>query len=228
MPCPTAAAAIDRDGLLTGEAWIHCASELAFAQTTIRPTHMGGSGSLLLLTNGKASDADPSNATEASTTYGPTELGGNDVSTLRVDLAIPSGATCLEVTVVFASEQAEDATTATYNDGFVAQLDTLDWSVSGGVLTAPGNFALTPDGGQLTVTGLYAAGGVYGAPNGTAYDVATRVYTLRTPITPGAHSLYLSVYDAGDWTVDSAVFIDDLGLTSGTCATTAGPGNSST
>jgi len=213
---------------VTGEAWTYCASELAFAQTTIRPTHMGGTGDLLLITNGKAADAAPSNSLEASTTFGPTALGGNDVSVLRIDLGIPSGASCLEMTVVFASEQSNDGTVATYNDGFVAQLDTLDWDVNVGVLTAPGNFALTPDGGKLTVTGMYAAGDVYGAPNGTAYNVATRVYTLRTPITPGAHSLYLSVYDAGDWTIDSAVFIDDLGLTSGTCTTTAGPGNSST
>jgi len=75
---------------------------------------------------------------------------------------------------------------------------------------------------------MYTAGGTYGLPNGTAYNTATRVYTLRTPITPGAHSLYLSIYDAGDWTVDSAVFIDDLGLASGTCVTEAGPANGST
>jgi len=45
---------------------------------------------------------------------------------------------------------------------------------------------------------------------GTTYDGATPLLSASTQITPGTHSLYLSIFDQGDQVLDSAVFIDNL------------------
>ena len=56
--------------------------------------------------------------------------------------------------------------------------------------------------------------------DGTTYDGATRVLRASTPITPGRHRLYLSIFDQGDRIYDSAVFIDKLIIARRTrCAT---------
>ncbi len=45
---------------------------------------------------------------------------------------------------------------------------------------------------------------------GTTFDGATRLLRASTPITPGRHRLYLSIFDQGDRIYDSAVFLDNL------------------
>ena len=45
---------------------------------------------------------------------------------------------------------------------------------------------------------------------GTTYDGATPALTAATPISPGMHSIYLSIFDQGDGVYDSAVFLDNL------------------
>ncbi|UUZ61291.1 PxKF domain-containing protein [Nocardioides sp. B-3] len=45
---------------------------------------------------------------------------------------------------------------------------------------------------------------------GTTYDGATPLLTAATPVTPGAHTLYLSIFDRGDAIPDSAVMVDNL------------------
>ena len=62
-------------------------------------------------------------------------------------------------------------------------------------VNSPGSAGLRPKG--ATDTGL---------ASGTAR------LTAANPVTPGAHSIYLSVFDFGDDIVDSAVLLDDLRL----------------
>ena len=53
------------------------------------------------------------------------------------------------------------------------------------------------------------------APNaaGTVYGGATSLLRASTPVTPGAHTVYLSVFDQGDSNYDSAAFLDRAVLT---------------
>jgi hypothetical protein len=46
--------------------------------------------------------------------------------------------------------------------------------------------------------------------DGTTYGGATRVLRAATRITPGRHTLFLSIFDQGDRSYDSAAFIDNL------------------
>ena len=166
-----------------------------------------------ILTTGDASLADQPNSAGDS---GADDGGGNvrgdsnwDVSILRIDLNVPSGANCLLFDYRFLSEEFPEYVGSPFNDAFIAELDTSTWTTSGGVITAPDDFALDPMGNVISVssTGVSAANAA-----GTTYDGATPLLTAATPITPGAHSLYLSIFDQGDRKLDSAVFVDRLVL----------------
>ena len=59
---------------------------------------------------------------------------------------------------------------------------------------------------------------------GTAYDDAARQrLSARTVVTPGAHSLYLSIFDQGDRIVDSAAFVDRLSFAGNGAPVAASP-----
>jgi Ca2+-binding RTX toxin-like protein len=45
---------------------------------------------------------------------------------------------------------------------------------------------------------------------GTTYDGATALLSATSQVSPGPHSLYLSIFDQGDQLVDSAAFVDNL------------------
>jgi hypothetical protein len=140
-----------------------------------------------------------------------------DTSTLSIPLNVPAGVNCLSFNHRFFSE---DAGSQTFNDAFLAMLDQPAFSVNqNGDISAPTNFAFDETGHLVNATGSLDAANA----TGTAYTEGTQLLTARTPITQGAHTLYLSIFDVGDEIVDSAVFLDNLQLTNvaaGTCSIT--------
>ncbi len=209
--CPTLGAAIDDGGLLTGERWLACSAADAHADdgatTSLLPVT---DGSQALLTTGEAAlAAPPDDSAAAGRSNGTALRGAFDVSILRLDLAVPAGADCLGFDLVFASEEYPFFV-AEINDGFVAELDTSDWSVSGDVITAPDNFAFDGTGRIVSVKSAFFDPGRVVEANGTEYNGSTPRLEVRTPVTPGPHSLYLSVFDASDDILDSAAFVDNL------------------
>jgi len=170
-------------------------------------------GTFAILTTGDAALADQPNSSGSS---GADDSGGNvrgdsdwDVSILKLDLNVPLGANCLLFDFRFLSEEFPEFVGSSFNDAFIAELDSSTWTTSGGVVTAPGNFAVDTLSNPINVNsaGVSAANAA-----GTTYDGATPLLTAATPITPGAHSLYLSIFDQGDRQLDSAVFLDRLAL----------------
>ena len=153
-----------------------------------------------------------------------------DVSILKIDLDVPPTANCLSFDFRFLSEEFPGYVGSSFNDAFVAELDSSTWTTSGSTITAPNNFAF--DSGHNVVSinstgigGMSAANGT-----GTAFNGGT-IYSANGPIppkgdgpaggasvllhaahqvTPGAHSLYLSLFDQADRILDSAVFLDNL------------------
>ena len=85
-----------------------------------------------------------------------------------------------------------------FNDGFLAELDVSDWSVAGSVITAPHNFAFDAAGNIVSVNSSFFDPGQVVTDTGTQYDGSTPLLRVQTPVTPGNHSLYLSIFDAGD------------------------------
>jgi hypothetical protein len=174
--------------------------------------------SFAALTNGSVTLADPPNSNSAAYTDNGTSYGGaNDVTMLRVDLNVPAGANCLSFDAVFYSEEYPEFVGIQWNDAFIAELDQTSWAYSEAVrdVTAPDNFAFDENGRLLEVNTVDFTG----EETGLQYDGSSKLLTAATPVTAGQHSIYLSIYDAGDHNVDSAVLLDGLRTsTSATCA----------
>lgn len=180
-----------------------------------------------IMTTGNAALAEQPNTSGESGTnlLGPNVRGDSDVdvSVLKLSLNVPPSANCLALDFRFLSEEYPEFVNAGFNDAFVAELDTSDWTTSGGEVIAPHDFAGDP-GDPITVDGVGSTNVAAERATGTTYDAATRLLRATTPVTPGLHKVYLSIFDQGDRLFDSAVFVDNLTtLGQSTCAAGAEP-----
>jgi hypothetical protein len=176
----------------------------------------GGPGTdFAILTTGDASLASTANtAPNTGRSDGGGHVRGNtdyDVTVLRIDLDVPGTANCLVgMDFRFLSDEYPEYVGTDFNDAFVAEVDQSTWTTSGSTIDAPRNFAFDPSGNPITINAAGVTAMTAGDAAGTTYDGATPLLTAATPITPGHHSLYLSIFDQGDQIYDSAVFIDNL------------------
>lgn len=174
-----------------------------------------GSGEAVILSTGRPTRlTEPNTSGSSGDGYGGGNVRGTtdfDVTVLRIDLAVPAGTNCLTgLDFVFLSDEYPEYVGSSFNDAFVAELDSSTWTTSGSTIIAPDNFAFDPDGATISIN---ATGVATMAPEfavGTTFDGATPALRAATPITPGPHSLYLSIFDQGDAIYDSAVIVDNL------------------
>ncbi len=157
--------------------------------------------------------------------------GTRDLTILRMTVRVPSNANCLSFRFRFLSQEYPKYLGNIYNDGFIAELDQTTWNsgTSGNIndphISAPRDFAKDPKGNIISINATGPATMTAANANGTTYGGATPILRASTPITPGVHSLFLSIFDQGDRGFDSAAFIDDLTInrqapcTSGVSAT---------
>jgi hypothetical protein len=197
-------------------------------------------GTYGILTNGDATLADDPNGSGSDGVdlfgdNGDVVRGDNDfdVSVLKVDLNVPAGVNCMTVDFRFLSEEFPEFVGDTVNDAFVAELDTSNWSTDAttAVVTAPNNFAFDPNHNPITINAAGVTSMTAAYADGTTYDGATPLLNASTPIAPGPHSLYLSIFDQGDGIYDSAVFLDNVrfrNLPAGSCVAGTSAGHTLT
>jgi hypothetical protein len=171
-------------------------------------------GSFTILTSGEAELADDPNDSESTTgnndSYSnPARGDANDTTTLTVPLNVPEGQNCVGFDFKFLSEEFPEFVGSPFNDAFIAELDTTDWNAAGQTINAPHDFA-APVGTQISVNSIGPTAVSPADAAGTTYDAASPLVTTKTPVGPGGHSLYLSIFDASDTILDSAVFVDNL------------------
>lgn len=172
-------------------------------------------GSYAILSTGDATILTNANT---STSSGANDGGGavrgntdRDVTILRIDFVAPSGANCLAgLDFRFLSEEYPEYVGSSYDDAFIAELDQSTWTTSGSSIVAPRNFAFDPQGAVISINSSGATSMSAAYAETTTFDGATPVLSAATPLTPGAHSLFLSIFDQGDNIYDSAVVIDNL------------------
>jgi RHS repeat-associated protein len=172
-------------------------------------------GSYALLTTGNANLlTEPNNSTGSGVDNGGPAVHGDsafDVTILKVDLQVPANVNCLlGFDFRFFSEEYPEYVGSAFNDGFVAELDKTTWTANGSTLNAPDNFAFDPAGKVISVNSSGVADMSPAEAAGTTYDAATGLLSAATPINPGVHALYLSIFDQGDHVLDSAIAIDAL------------------
>jgi hypothetical protein len=173
-----------------------------------------------ILTTGNVAFADDPNSagnTSLDQNGGSTTDGGHlrgntdfDVTVLNVDLLVQPGANCLTFDFKFFSEEFPEWVGTSFNDAFIAELDASTWTTSGSTITAPNNFAFDPVGNVISINAAGVTSMNPANAAGTTYDGATPLLSASTQVTPGAHVLYLSIFDQGDQIFDSAVFLDNL------------------
>jgi hypothetical protein len=191
---------------------------------TVGPTQAGvGDSSLAgfptagstfgVLTSGDANLADDPNLKQSDGAEldieDPSRGEAHDSITLKVDFTVPGGENCLLLDYKFLSDEFPESVGTRYNDAFIAELDSTNWTTSGQDTSAPLDFA-AGYGTKISVSGVGPTAVSQANSAGTVYDAATDTITTKTPVTEGAHSLYLSVFDASDHIYDSAVFLDNL------------------
>jgi hypothetical protein len=171
--------------------------------------------SFAVLSSGDAASADPANEPGEGDNGGVPDPQGPrpsvyDLTTLQLDLRVPEGVNCALLSFRFLTDEAPGD--AEFNDGFIAELDASNWTAPEGDVAAPNNFAFDSAGNVISVNSPGSTGLTEDQATGTGFVSATARLTATTPITPGPHPLFLSIFDQGDADLDSAVFLDDLDL----------------
>lgn len=178
-------------------------------------------GSFGILTTGNVNSV-PQVGTQARTDNGGAVIPirgttAFDISILKIDVNVPPAANCLTFDFKFLSEEFPIFTATQYNDAFIAELDNSTWKTNNATITAPNNFAFDAAGKVISVNALGV--GAFSTLDGTDTTFsggdttdggATGLLRASTQITPGSHSVYFSIFDQGDRTYDSAVFLDNL------------------
>jgi len=189
----------------------------AAVSTTALGEFPSSGGSYGILSTGDATvAANPNGSPETGTENGGVlTRGARDVTTLRIDFDVPVTKSCLSLRFRFYSEEFPEYVGARYNDAFIAELDESTWDAAGTVnptINAPRNFAFDTRRNQISVNGAGPASVSRSLASGSTYDGATQRLRASTPVSPGRHSLYLTIFDQGDPLFDSAVLLDRLEL----------------
>jgi hypothetical protein len=168
-----------------------------------------------ILTNGNVTLAANAQNTTASVATGSSAPArgptARDVTVLRVDLNVPEQANCLTIGFRFLSEEFPGFVGGSYNDAFIAEVDpgTAGWTANADTtITAERNFAFDAQGEVISVNTSGVSQMTAAEAAGTVYGGATPRLSAAQAVTPGSHSLYLSIFDQGDSSLDSAVFLD--------------------
>jgi hypothetical protein len=154
--------------------------------------------------NNGSGDAVPGTSDD---TRGDTD---RDTSILQLNVTVPSGANCVSMDYRFLSEEFPEYVGSEFNDAFIAEIDSSTWTDSGSTISAPGDFATKTGNSGVSINGVGPVAVAPSESEGTTYDAATGLVTTKTPITPGAHKIFLSIFDQQDHIYDSAVFVDNI------------------
>jgi len=181
--------------------------------------------SFLVLSSGDAKRANNYKGTEyeaySSGNYNYNPDGINDLTQLKFTVKVPANATSFRFDFMFCSDEWPDFYLSQYNDAFVAERDSSNFKIQASdeygtenqaVLIAPNNFALDTKGKPLNINSGFGFDPNNKNPDtGTVYGGCTVLLTASADVTnKNEQTIILSIFDASDTVLDSAVFIDNF------------------
>lgn len=152
--------------------------------------------------DGKAVEAESNGDVRGDTDH--------DTTVLKIGVNVPTGANCVSLDYRFLSEEFPEFVGSPFNDAFIAEIDTTQWTTVGSAINKPGDFATNTGGAPVSVNGVGPVAVTEAEAAGTTYDAATGRVNTKSVIAPGARAIFLSIFDQGDAIYDSAVFLDRL------------------
>ncbi|WP_414621434.1 PEP-CTERM sorting domain-containing protein [Calothrix sp. CCY 0018] len=175
-----------------------------------------GIDSGIILTTGQASSAvGPNNADDTTTvngTAGDADLDAlipqntRDAATLEFDFESAGGDIFFDY--VFASEEYNEFTNSSFNDVFAFFLDGQNIALVPGTTTPVSINSVNTGTNSAFFNNNDPSDLGTPTPFNIEYDGFTTVFTAQAlALTPGTHTIKLAVADAGDSSLDSAVFI---------------------
>jgi hypothetical protein len=193
---------------------------LGIGATQVAPFPRAGE-TFAVLTTGDATQADLADGNDSSNDGGglitspPRGDTALDVSTLQIPVTVPTGMNCVSFDFRFLSEEYPVYIHSDYNDAFIAELvpgtGASTWTTSGATITGlQNNFATDANGLPVTIKSTGPTSMSPAEAAGTPYGGATAPLQARTPVTPGAYTLYLSIFDQSDNILDTTVFVDNF------------------
>ena len=173
----------------------------------------------ILLTSGDASGAAGPNNDDGFT--GNNDLAGDadltalipgysthDATSLSFDFTIGPNATSLYFNYVFASEEYNEWVGSPYNDVFGFFLDGQNIALIPGTTTAVAINNVNSSSNSAYYNNNDPSDTLVPF-NGIQYDGFTTVFTAQVDLAAGStHTIKLAIADAGDWVLDSGVFIE--------------------
>ncbi len=153
-----------------------------------------------------------------------------DVTAMQINYASARSAAggpvdaCLSFDYRFLSEEYPSRLSSPYADAFIAESLGSSWTTMGPTISAPTTFTF---GANNPVT-IKSASLSPAEASGTPYSAATALLHAQILVpaqTATTTQLYLSIFDQNDRMYDSAVFIDNIRLTTppGTCSSGSTP-----
>jgi hypothetical protein len=126
-----------------------------------------------------------------------------DSTVMRIDVDVPAAANCLDLDLLFATDEFPDFV----HEGVLVEIDATTWTTTMTTLSAPGDVALSSNGLPLQSSSPELTDD---PPAAIARDRATGLLTVAAPISPGPHSIFVSIFDHQDKTTNSDVLLDNL------------------
>lgn len=168
----------------------------------------------VVLTSGCTSVALQPNTSGGTTCVlnGLNNSQGNDLVQLDVTLNVPAGAKSWLIDSKFFSEEFPEYVGSSFNDAFLIEQGSSNFTISGNQVNAPNNVAFDANGDRISINTTGALGMTAADAAGTTYDGATKTLTTHAPIPEDATTIRLifSVMDLGDSILDTAVFLDNF------------------
>lgn len=172
-----------------------------------------GNSSYLVMSSGCTSLALTPNQSESlsCSLNGLNNSQGRDMVQMSLTLNVPPVAKSWFVDWKFFSEEFPEWVGSQYNDAFLIEQGSSNFTINGPNIYAPNNQAHYY-GRLITVNGVGPIGVTRANAYGTTYDGATNMLSTSGPVPPGATTITLifTIMDLGDSIYDSTVFLDNF------------------
>ena len=169
-----------------------------------------------VLTTGTVGDVDAPDLILANRNMGTIARGASDVSAWAFDFVVKPSANCVALDFQFLTEALAATTDPAMDipDTLLLEIDANSWTTTPDpaadgaphVLSAPANRLLDKDGNRIDALSPL----LLPLASNTIFDLATPQLTFTSAITPGNHTLYVTLLEGRTGAVDSAVLLDSL------------------